>query len=111
MKKPIDCKNLYPPKATVKRWHCEVGDWYEGDCPIFRKTGGCAERWRENMKNKTFKVYCLKWTGTQLISPEGGNYTSKERADKHCEKCNDALPFWRRFFAHKWVVSTLTIKE
>jgi len=35
MKKPVDCIHLSPPKEKVKRWHCDMGDGREGDCPIF----------------------------------------------------------------------------
>lgn len=31
----VNCEYLYPPKEDVPRYHCEIGQEYEGDCPIF----------------------------------------------------------------------------
>ena len=62
-------------------------------------------------KEKTFEVYCLAWTASGNILKHGGNYTDKERAERHCEHANKHLKWTSRLTGHHWFVKTLIIKE
>jgi hypothetical protein len=50
----VNCIHLSPPRVDIERWHCEIGDGYEGDCPIFlNKSTHCSYKEETTMELNT----------------------------------------------------------
>lgn len=58
--------HLVPPKKSVNRHHCDMGDGYSGDCPIFLgKTNYC--RFQKHIVKEPVEPSCRYfWHGTGM---------------------------------------------